>query len=220
MSLNINSKKNSCFPFKQYNQNLKNKATSFTGSVAGLSAAMTIIAAGRKHNMTAGKSLAKNLYRLEFNARDVMLMATSSILGGFTAGAVTDPQNIKAKIKEGVVQLVGNYIFPSVFVGLGMAAVNSFTKSKIIRFVGGFASLGTGVIAGNKASKTINSFFSHKQEKRDLNLIDWAEQADNACLVTSLANPGTNIAKYASKFIPISHILPGYCVGVKTESEE
>ncbi len=220
MDLNINSTNSSYFSLNQHNQGFKNKAASLTGSVAGLSVAISIIAAGRKHNMSAGKSLAKTLYRLEFNARDVMLMASSSILGGFTAGTVTDPQNINAKIKEGVVQLVGNYIFPSVFVGVGMKAVKSFTKSKLIRFVGGFASLGMGVIAGNKASKAINSFFSHKKEKRDLNWKDWAEQADNACLVTSLANPGTNIAKYASKFIPISHVIPGYCVGVKTEGEE
>ena len=215
MSLNINSTKLDY----GHTHKLKNKAASLAGSVTGLSLATAIIATGRKHSMAAGKtkSLTKVLYGLEFNAKDVMFMATSSILGGLTAGGITDPNNINAKLKEGVVQLVGNYIFPSIFVGLGMRAAKSLTKSKPIRFIAGFGSLIAGVFAGNRASKEINSIFSHKKEKRDLNWKDWVEQADNACLVTSLANPGTHIAKYASKFIPVSHIIPGYCVGVKSE---
>ena len=43
-------------------------------------------------------------------------MASSSIAGGLTGGVLTDPQNTKAKTKEGIVQLIGNYVFPSLFV--------------------------------------------------------------------------------------------------------
>ena len=81
--------------------------------------------------------------------------------------------------------------------------------TRAIQFAFGTAGFISGVLFGNKISQLINKYLFKLSWK------DWAVQADNVCLVTSMAAPGTNIAKTASKFIPVAHIIPGYCVGTK-----
>lgn len=76
-------------------------------------------------------------------------------------------------------------------------------------------SLIAGVVAGNKISREMNKQMFKEDHYRKLTWKDWAVQFDNVCLVTSISNAGTQLAKMASRFIPFAHLAPGYQVGVK-----
>lgn len=65
----------------------------------------------------------------ELSGVDVIKIATGSITGGLVAGSIVDRKNAKAKAKEGIVQLVGNYIIPSLFVTGGIK-LNKVLNSK------------------------------------------------------------------------------------------
>lgn len=204
------------------------KVASSVGSVAGIVTALAVIAKKRSIKVVPPvlsiKGAVDIFKKIEFNEKDVIGLASSSILGGFLGGVITDSKNKKAKAKEGVVQLVGNYIIPSLFVGAGIKlnkVLNNKYKfppiTKPIQFAFGFTSLIVGVIFGNKVSKEINSRIFKEDDYRKLTWKDWAVQFDNACLVTSMSTAGTILAKVASRIIPVAHLIPGYLVGVQAE---
>ena len=202
------------------------KVASLLGSTVGVTA--SICAITRKNPMNLVKTVAKpktvlkELQKLEFSGKDVIEIATGSITGGLLAGSAIDKDNTKAKAKEGLTQLVGNYIVPSAFVTGGIK-LNKVLNSKfkyppktgLVKFAFGMVSLIAGVFAGNAISKKINKEVFKEDTYRPLKTSDWGMQADNVCLVTSMANEGTNLAKNVSKIIPIAHIIPGYIVGTK-----
>ena len=131
-------------------------------------------------------------------------------------------KNAKAKVKEGIVQLIGNYIVPTIAVGGGIKLNKALNKkynfppiTRPIQFLFGMTSLIAGVVAGNKISREMNKQMFKEDHYRKLTWKDWAVQFDNVCLVTSISNAGTQLAKMASRFIPFAHLAPGYQVGVK-----
>ncbi len=212
---------------KQNQANFITKAASATGSTAGLVAATAYIVKKRGYKLPTlndKKQIARIIKNLEFKAKDVILLASSSVAGGLICGTITDPKHAKAKRKEGLTQLVGNYIIPSLFVGGGMKLNKTLNKTfkfppvtRTTQAIFGTASFISGVIIGNRISRFINKHLYKENDTRRLNWKDWVEQADNVCLVTSMANPGTRLAKHASKIIPLAHILPGYCTGIKRD---
>ena len=231
---NINLSQNNPYNYKHNSNTQKANAATKTaaalGSVAGVAGALTCIS--RKNGIKIPSSFKKPkevlnvLKKLELKGNDVILTASSSILGGLLGGYATDAKNTKAKVKEGVVQLLGNYIIPTIFVSGGIKLNKVLNKNfkfppitKPIQFAFGFGSLIAGVIAGNKVSREINRNVFNEDAYRKLNWKDWAEQFDNVCLVTSISNTGTNLAKMASRVIPVAHLVPGYLVGVKQENK-
>ncbi len=231
MTLSIQTDpKTNYYNFQRRNK-LTNQIAASVGTTAGVVASMALIAKGKGINT---KGLLKNpkkafnvLKNLELNGRDVITIASSSVAGGFLGGVATDSQNAKSKVKEGITQLIGNYIIPTAFVSGGIKLnkvlnhkFNFPPITKIIKFCFGMASLAAGVVAGNKVSNKVNSVMFKEENKRKLNWKDWAEQVDNVCLVTSLSASGTNLAKAASKVIPFALLLPGYSVGVKTNPQK
>ena len=206
-----------------YNQNQQivqptklNKTASVAGSLLGIMGATALIAKQRKVNLSL-----KSLFNIEYKGYEVLEFASGSIMGGFIGGSLTDKKHVKKKMEEGVSQIVGNYIVPTLSVVAGVKLYNNLTKnsqlkkSKIARFTAGMLSLAGGVLGGNKASSMINKHLFNDKNTRSVNWKDLASQFDNTCFVTSLASRGSNVAKIASKFIPLTHILPGVAIGTK-----
>lgn len=230
MTLSVNKINNT--NLSQYNNKADTltKTASVIGSTAGVAAALAVIS--RKHGVKIPGSFIKKpketldvFKKLELKEADVIKIASSSILGGFALGSATDIKNIKAKAKEGIVQLTGNYIIPTLFVGGGIRLNKTLNKkynfppiTKSIQFAFGFASLIAGVIAGNKVSRVINEEVFNENSYRKLTWKDWAVQFDNVCLVTSVSNSGTKLAKAASRIIPAAHIIPGYLTGTSKDN--
>ena len=204
----------------------RTKVAAFTGSAVGVAGAVALI--GRRHGirnrltLNRPKEMLKMLKEIELKEKDVIEIAASSVFCGFAAGSVSDRKNIKAKAKEGIVQLVGNYIIPTIAVGAGIR-LNKVLNTKFnfppitgaIQFLFGFVGLVAGVVAGNRISRKMNSHIFKEDEYRKLNWKDWAMQSDNVCLVASVSNAGTALAKAASGFIPLAHLAPGYQTGIK-----
>lgn len=204
------------------------KAAAMAGSTVGVGAALLAVSRRRgvriPSSLRNSKELFSILKNIELKEKDVITIASSSITGGFLGGVLTDRKNIKAKAKEGVVQLMGNYVIPTIAVSGGIKLNKMLNKrfnfppiTRPIQFMFGFASLIAGVVAGNKASREINSKIFEEEDYRKLTWKDWAVQFDNVCLVTSISNAGTLLAKTASRFIPIAHLAPGYQVGIRKE---
>lgn len=220
-AINNTNKQNTNFK-KSNKTNTMTKITSAVGSIAGVATSVAMIAKfkGLKFNNT--RAIVDTFKKMELNEKDVIKIAGSSILGGFLGGTIADRKNAKAKAKEGTIQLIGNYIIPSLFVGAGIKlnkALNNKYKfppiTKPIQFAFGFVSLIAGVLVGNKVAKATNAVVFKESNYRKLTYKDWVVQFDNACLVASMSNSGTNLAKMASNIIPIAHIIPGYLVGTK-----
>lgn len=233
MTISINKINNtnlSQYKSKNNKTSTLTKTASVIGSTAGVAYALTLIS--RKHGIKIPSSFTKSpkdvvdvFKKLELKEADVIKIASSSILGGFALGSITDMKNIKAKAKEGIVQLAGNYIIPTLFVGGGIKLNKALNKkynfppiTKPIQFAFGIASLIAGVLAGNKASKFINQEVFNETSHRKTTWKDWAVQFDNVCLVTSVSNSGTKLAKAASRVIPAAHIIPGYLTGTKQDN--
>lgn len=207
------------------NSTFATKTAATAGSLIGITGAAVCLARGRGLKVPSSfksKEYVDIFKKIEFNEKDVIALASSSIAGGLAGGVLTDKKNAKSKAKEGIVQLVGNYIFPSLFVGAGMKlnkAMFSIFKfppvSGVFQFAFGTAGFILGVLFGNKTSQIINKELFKEDFYRKLNWKDWVVQGDNVCLVTSMSAPGTNIAKAVSRVIPFAHIIPGYCVGTK-----
>ena len=225
---NINS--NITFDRKNINNNNKAKTSTkiaaLAGSTIGVTAAVAMISCSHGVKILSilknPNALLNILKNIELKEKDVIAIASSSIAGGLAGGLATDRKNAKAKLKEGVVQLIGNYVVPTIAVGGGIKLNKALNKkynvppiTRPIQFLFGMASLIVGVIAGNKISRTLNAGMFKEDDYRKLNWKDWAVQFDNVCLVTSISNTGTQLAKMASRFIPFAHIAPGYQVGVK-----
>lgn len=205
---------------------LATKIAATTGSCIGVASALALVT--RKNNLGAAaitknsNNLLKTLKNLELGEKDVIEIASGAIAGGFLGGSITDPKNTKAKAKEGIVQLIGNYIIPTLFVGAGIKFNKALNKrfsfppiTKVVQFAFGFASLIAGVFAGNRISREMNANIFKEDSYRALNWKDWGMQFDNVCLVTSVSHTGTNLAQVVSKAIPVAHIVPGYLTGTK-----
>ena len=202
------------------------KIAAMTGSAIGVTTAVTLISRGRgvkiPSTLKHPNGLVNILKNIELKEKDVIAIASSSIAGGLAGGLITDKKNAKAKVKEGIVQLIGNYIVPTIAVGGGIKLNKALNKkynfppiTRPIQFLFGMTSLIAGVVAGNKISREMNKQMFKEDHYRKLTWKDWAVQFDNVCLVTSISNAGTQLAKMASRFIPFAHLAPGYQVGVK-----
>lgn len=219
------------------NNNLTNKTklASAAGSIVGVASALTLISKKQGFGVTGSikktktqnllgktKTLLSNYNKMELKEKDVIQIASKSIMGGVFGGMIMDPDNSKAKCQEGIIQLIGNYVVPTLFVGSGIKLNKVLNKkfnyppiTKPVKFLFGFTSLIAGVITGNKISKEINKTIFKENSDRKLNWKDWGLQFDNLCLVTSVSNSGTTLAKMASNFIPAAQIIPGCIAGTK-----
>lgn len=206
------------------------KIASVLGCSTGIISTLALVAKKKNpdifEHLKQPEDLIKTLKNLELNGKDVITIATGAITGGFAGGSITDKKNTKAKAKEGIVQLLGNYIIPTLFVGAGIKFNKALNKkfayppvNKLIQFAFGMSSLIVGVIVGNSISKDINQRIFHENCNRKLNWKNWILQFDNVCLVTSVSNEGTKLAQIVSKAIPVSHIIPGYLTGIKKDNK-
>ena len=168
-----------------------------------------------------------------------MGLAGGSVAGGLVGGALfDDKKNFKSKLQEALSQLLGNVAVPILCVG----QTSKFYKKHeedILKHVPtikgenkGFvkyanramkavppvgltaASLGVGIIAGNKVSNFINEKVSGKKVEREIRGTDFAPHVDDLCLAITLMAPGTPVGEVIAKTIPFFLTVPGYQTGI------
>jgi len=154
-----------------------------------------------------------------YNGKDILGMATGSICGGLLGGTLVDPTNSKAKIREGLTQIIGNTAIPLILVTTSLGAYKKLTgKDKnMMMVVVGTIALGTGIYLGNKVSNLINEKIFHREEHRKIRLTDFAPHVDDTCVGLTVIFNNSNIGNKISKIIPFALTIGGYSTGIAKE---
>lgn len=169
--------------------------------------------------------------KVDYDWKNVIIMAGSSILGGITGGAIFDKkENFKAKCREGIIQMGGNILIPLACVGGGSALYDKFLAQKVInkfKLSSGKAqipgilvaavTLAAAIFFGNKTTNFINEEIYHIRDDRGVKFADMSGHLDDTCLAISNASKDGIISKIASRAIPLALLVCGYSSGVMQE---
>lgn len=234
-------------PEKQTNQKLL-KAGVLLGSATAVALTLNHIAKGQGHKLFDKfnlKSL-KNpktwtLAKLDYKEKDIIKLATASVAGGLGVGVALDKKNTKAKLKESVMQMVGNILIP---IGSVSAGVGLFTKAKpaimkkipqlkstgkiaktlnssmkaLPAVAASLGSLAVGIVAGHFVSGKLNEILFNSKKCRKVEPQDFSGHIDDICLAASLVSNGQGgIGGVVGKVIPAALVVPGYQTGTKQE---
>lgn len=178
---------------------------------------------------------------LEYDdAAKIISIAAGSVAGGFAGGTLVDKDNIKAKKREVLSQLLGDVIVPITCVWAGAKVFKHYEKTlqklmpkidkentfaKIVNkisenipnAVATLGSLAVGIIAGNKVSNEINEKLYNKKVERGIKATDFAPHVDDLCLSISMVNSGSEFGTKLGRVIPLALLVPGYETGTARE---
>lgn len=183
---------------------------------------------------------------LKMEEKQIIPLAVASVLGGLVGGiAFDDKKHAKAKLKESVSQLFGAVLIPLLFVAGTSRVYNKYkpkiesimpafknpANKKLLKGVNAlskglpaiaitFASLGTGIVVGNKVSNFINEKVFHKKVNRNIRATDFAPHLDDLCLASSLMAAGNTFGNIVARFIPLALMVAGNEVGKAKENED
>lgn len=157
----------------------------------------------------------------------VVKLALASVGSGLLGGAIFDKkENLGAKCREAVIQLIGNIFIPLGMVLLGMNAVKHFgakmphilpaksKQAKAAEVLTSLVCLLGGILVGNKVGNEINKKFFRIDDKRNLKLSDMSPHIDDLCVITSIA-----AKEYPAvpRFIPAALLIAGFSTGMVQE---
>lgn len=183
---------------------------------------------------------------LQIEEKEILALASGSVAGGLVGGAVSDKNNMKAKGREALTQLVGNVLTPVLCVGgiarlygkyenkiksfiptvktikngkasKGLTTINKLLKSiPAVTLTG--AALAIGIIAGSKVTNLINEKLFNQKKHRDIKTSDFAPHVDDLCLaITLMGSKNSAIASSITRTVPLFLSVPGYQVGKAQE---
>lgn len=193
------------------------------------------------------KDFFKNFAKIEYDkdAHDlewtVGRLAIGSVGGGLLGGMLFDKkENYKAKIRESVIQLVGNIGVPLTCVVGGMKLFDDhlkpkfdkyfvskgmdIKKSKLAKSPSAFATVAclvAGIFAGNKIGNAINKYVFNCNEKRTIKLSDMSPHIDDLGIAATFVVPAEDpCGKIIARFVPAALTVAGYSTGIAQEKEK
>jgi len=174
---------------------------------------------------------------MEIEEKEILMLAGGSAAGGIAGGAVfDDKKHIKSKLRETVSQLLGNVAIPVGCVSLTSRLYRKY-KAPILskvpqidgsgKFVKGFnkilkaspsigltaASLGFGIIAGNKFSNFLNEKVFNKKVERGIKTTDFAPHVDDVGMAVTLMADKSALSTFITRTVPAFLCVPGYEIG-------
>lgn len=233
--------------------NKKKKAVILATSAAGMTPVMMFLAARKGFSLNPAKILKTPVKdwaifkstpvekSIEFEAPQIIAVATGSVLGGFAGGAlVDDKSNLNAKKREILNQILGNVLVPVTCVWSGsklyakhadtienaMPQIRSLKKfpqfinkclQKIPNAVTTLGLLGIGIYLGNKVSNLINEKIYKQKIDRAIKATDFAPHVDDLCMAVSMMNNESSFGSKLSRVIPLALLVPGYQTGTAQE---
>lgn len=219
--------------------NKKVIAGSTVGTCSFVGAAIALIGKRQGHKILAKPNFTNwnkpkdwLISKIDYGEKEIIGIAGSSVLGGFIGGSLFDKkQNIKAKFKEGIFQMIANIIIPISTVGITVKvfekfAANKFKNTKAKNLTKAIITIGSligGMFIGNKIGNAINNKIFNSQKERKMSVKDLSSQLDDTCLAASMLTQGGGAAKswgkIFSRFIPLALLMPGFETGLKTKND-
>ena len=233
----------------------KQKAVILASSAAGMTPVLAFLAHRRGFSLnpvkifkTPVKDWAIFKYSpknksIEFEAPQILAVASGSVAGGFIGGAmVDDKSNMRAKKREVLSQLLGNVSVPVACVWSGSKIYNKFADkiegampqfkgdkksikviNKILTKLPNAATtvglLGVGIYLGNMVSNFINEKLYHQKVERDIKASDFAPHVDDLCMAASMMNKESEFGSKLGRVIPVALLVPGYQTGCAQEKK-
>lgn len=179
--------------------------------------------------------------KMEYDWKNVLTIASSSVLGGLTGGLIFDKkENMKAKIREATIQMLANIMIPLGCVAGGTKLFDKTLKNPLLKLmkqvdekglpkVNGQAAkwmnvgvtaltLGAAIFGGNKATNILNEKLYNIKDDRKVKVADLSGHIDDTCLaITTGFGPNNAIAKVVSRVIPLALLVCGYSTGITQE---
>ncbi len=232
----------------------KQKSVVLASSVAGMTPVMAVLAKRKGFSLNPVKifktplkdwalfKYAPKEKAIEFEAPQIISVAAGSVAGGFAGGALVDKNNVKAKKREVLNQLLGNVLVPVGCVWAGSELFNKYSAhiqrvipqfknpKKFVQFLNKclknipnavctVAFLGAGIYLGNKVSNLINEKLYHKKVERDIKASDFAPHVDDLCMATSMMNKESSFGAKLGRVIPLALLVPGYQTGIAQDKD-
>lgn len=161
-------------------------------------------------------------------------LTLGSVGGGLLGGSITDKkENFKAKLRETVIQVIGNIFTPLLCVDGGMKVFENLFEDKLknakclegkSNLIKGapktafsLACLVGGLLLGNKVGNTINKTIFRVDDKRKIKVSDLSPQIDDACVAVSFFASESPIGTMVKRIIPVALMVAGYSTGVTQE---
>lgn len=180
---------------------------------------------------------------IHFGPIQIIATAIGSVIGGFIGGSIVDKDNISAKKREVVNQILGNVLVPVGCVGGGAKLYNKFANkiesvipqikspkkaaqifNKVLKSIPNgvctLGLLGLGLYLGNKVSNFLNEHIYHKKVDRNMKFTDCAPHVDDVCMAVSMMNEDSPFAAKLERVIPLALLVPGYETGTAQEKKE
>ncbi len=211
--------------------------SSVAGSAVGIAGAVAgVYAMAKKGNPAA------TLKNLRYAEKDVVLLATGSVLGGLAGGLIADrdKENIKPKLREATQQLIGSTFFPVATLTVGMELLektkfqlpklkSTSRPAKVANAILGVlpraavtvASLFGGAHFGNKVVNDFNNFVFKENVKHDVKPEDMLVHADDLCLAGSMVlRDVKNLSNLVCSALPATFLVSGIKTGIQQKPQE
>ncbi|MFA7658216.1 MAG: hypothetical protein WCY19_02150 [Candidatus Gastranaerophilaceae bacterium] len=229
-------------PFRHYveRKNVSNKVKIgvFFTTLAGVAAAMAVTFKSKGIKANNLKDFLKGLTKITYDPKKfeveklVGRLAVGSVGGGLIGGAIFDKkENMKAKYRESIIQLIGNIGTPLLCVSAGCHLFEAHFEQKVIKalnlgekagkipkIVVSAGLLIAAIFAGNKIGNVINEKVFKVNDNRKLKISDMSPHIDDACLALSLV--ASESSQVVSRIIPAALMVAGISTGVAKERPE
>lgn len=237
-------------PNKPQQISYKVKTGVFATTLAGVGLALAILMKNKGNSLKLSeffKMPIKNwpLWKIDYKEKEILALASGSLAGGLAGGLIFDKkENFKAKVREAIIQLVGNVSVPLACVSFGVKGFhkfeNKFLKNNVSEtkcankvlnetcklkktlpiVLVTIASLVCGIFLGNKTGNAINENIFNVKDKRKIKPSDMSPHLDDMCLAISLASDKNVIGHAISRVIPAALMVAGYSTGIMQEKPE
>lgn len=213
------------------NNNKRVKIASIVGSAAGIALTVAGLGLAKKGNPLLA------LKNISYSEKDIVLISTGAIAGGLVGGLASDKnkENFKPKLREASQQLFANTVIPVGFLAVAekvlekskikLPQINSTNKvakavnvvlSALPKIVTTVASLGVGMIVGNKVMDKVNNKIFKENNSSNIHPEDMIVHADDVCLSANmLLKDSQKLSAITTKILPWTFIIPGTKTGMK-----
>jgi hypothetical protein len=227
----------------------KQKAVIMASAVAGMTPVLATLAKMKGFSLNPARIIktpikdwalckfAPKEKSIEFKAPQIISIATGSVIGGFVGGSIVDKQNVKAKKREVLNQLLGNVLVPVACVASGaelykkfetkiegampqiksnkkLANIFNIVMKKLPNATTTLGLLGVGIYLGNRVSNLINDKLYNNKIERNIRPSDFAPHLDDVCMATTMMNEESLFGSALARIIPLALLVPGYETGI------